>query len=121
MHWSARILGLSVALCALAAPIRAQTITTSAPFAILVDAESGSVLFEKNADDAMSPASMVKVMTAELAFKAIKEGSLDPEDMMTISENAWRRGGDEAHQRSRRHAGRAYACRWRGRGFDCWS
>lgn len=93
MHWSARILGLSVALCALAAPIRAQTITTSAPFAILVDAESGSVLFEKNADDAMSPASMVKVMTAELAFKAIKEGSLDPEDMMTISENAWRRGG----------------------------
>lgn len=71
----------------------AQAISTSAPYAILVDADSGSVLFEKNADDPMSPASMVKVMTAELAFKAIAEGSLNPEDTMTISENAWRRGG----------------------------
>lgn len=82
-----------MALFALATPISAQTITTTAPFAILVDAESGSVLFEKNADDPMSPASMVKVMTTELAFKAIKDGSLNPEDTMTISENAWRRGG----------------------------
>lgn len=84
-----------VAAFAIAAfsPARAQTITTSAPFAILVDADSGSVLFEKNADDPMSPASMVKVMTAELAFKAIKDGSLNPEDTMVISENAWRRGG----------------------------
>lgn len=71
----------------------AQAISTSAPYAILVDADSGSVLFEKNADDPMSPASMVKVMTAELAFKAIAEGSLSPEDTLTISENAWRRGG----------------------------
>lgn len=71
----------------------AQAITTSAPYAILVDADSGSVLFEKNADDLMSPASMVKVMTAELAFKAIAEGNLSPESTMTISENAWRRGG----------------------------
>jgi D-alanyl-D-alanine carboxypeptidase (penicillin-binding protein 5/6) len=93
MYWSARALGLSMALFALATPISAQTITTTAPFAILVDAESGSVLFEKNADDPMSPASMVKVMTTELAFKAIKDGSLNPEDTMTISENAWRRGG----------------------------
>lgn len=93
MHWVARALSISVVLGALAGPSWAQTITTTAPFAILVDAESGSVLFEKNADDAMSPASMVKVMTTELAFKAIKEGSLSPEDTMTISENAWRRGG----------------------------
>lgn len=88
-----RVLCLLVAIAALAAPVRAQTITTIAPYAILVDADSGSVLFEKNADDLMSPASMVKVMTAELAFKAIKEGSLSPEETMTISENAWRRGG----------------------------
>ncbi|MBX9759377.1 MAG: D-alanyl-D-alanine carboxypeptidase [Beijerinckiaceae bacterium] len=84
------VAALAMAVCAQA---RAQTITTSAPFAILVDADSGSVLFEKNADDPMSPASMVKVMTAELAFKAIKEGSLNPEETMVISENAWRRGG----------------------------
>lgn len=89
-----RVLCVAAALVLSAlAPARAQTITTSAPFAILVDADSGSVLFEKNADDLMSPASMVKVMTAELAFKAIAEGSLSPEDTMVISENAWRRGG----------------------------
>lgn len=88
-----RILCWIVAVVAVIAPARAQTITTTAPFAILVDADSGSVLFEKNADEPMSPASMVKVMTAELVFKAIKEGILDPEETMTISENAWRRGG----------------------------
>ncbi|MFN3890372.1 MAG: D-alanyl-D-alanine carboxypeptidase family protein [Beijerinckiaceae bacterium] len=89
------IMCLLVAVAALAAPVpaRAQSITTSAPYAILVDADSGSVLFEKNADELMSPASMVKVMTAEIAFKAIKDGSLDPEQTFTISENAWRRGG----------------------------
>lgn len=90
-----RSLPLLAALAALCfgSPAVAQTISTTAPFAILVDADSGSVLFEKNADDLMSPASMVKVMTAEIAFKAIKEGSLSPEDTMVISENAWRRGG----------------------------
>ena len=65
-----RILSWIVAVAALAAPADAQTITTSAPFAILVDADSGSVLFEKNADELMSPASMVKVMTAELVTPA---------------------------------------------------
>lgn len=88
-----RTLSLLLAISACAVAARAQNVTTSAPFAILVDAESGSVLFEKNADDQMSPASMVKVMTAEIAFKAIKEGRLDPDSTMTISENAWRRGG----------------------------
>lgn len=83
----------AAAALAFGAPAAAQQINTSAPFAILVDADSGSVLFEKNADELMSPASMVKVMTAEIAFKAITEGSLNPEDTFNISENAWRRGG----------------------------
>lgn len=87
------VIGVLLTVSAFAVSARAQTITTSAPFAILVDAEAGSVLFEKNADDRMSPASMVKVMTAELAFKAIKDGSLNPDSTMAISENAWRRGG----------------------------
>jgi len=80
------------ALIALASA-RAQTISTIAPFAILLDAESGGVLFEKNADDQMSPASMVKVMTAELVFREIRKGRLSLDDTMAISENAWRRGG----------------------------
>ncbi|HEY8578584.1 MAG TPA: D-alanyl-D-alanine carboxypeptidase family protein, partial [Beijerinckiaceae bacterium] len=75
------------------APSSAQTIQTSAPWAILVDFESESVLLEKNADERMSPASMVKVMTAELVFKALRDGRISLDDQFTISENAWRRGG----------------------------
>jgi serine-type D-Ala-D-Ala carboxypeptidase (penicillin-binding protein 5/6) len=83
-------------LVALAAPAGAQSIFTTAPFAILIDAESGGILFEKNADNQMSPASMVKVMTAELVFREIREGRLSLDDTMVISQNAWRRGGAPA-------------------------
>ena len=72
---------------------RAQTFASSAPWAILVDAESESVLYEKNADELMSPASLVKIMTAELVFKELREGRFNLDDTFTISENAWRRGG----------------------------
>lgn len=66
---------------------------TSAPYAILIDADSGTVLFEKNADKLNPPASMSKLMTTEVVLRAIAEGKLKYEDEMTISENAWRRGG----------------------------
>jgi D-alanyl-D-alanine carboxypeptidase (penicillin-binding protein 5/6) len=66
---------------------------TSVQSAILIDAESRSVLFEKNADQLSSPASLAKIMTAELVFKALKEGRLTLDSTFTVSENAWRRGG----------------------------
>ena len=66
---------------------------TGAPYAILIDADSGTVLFEKNADKLNPPASMSKLMTTEVVLHAIAEGKLKYEDEMTISENAWRRGG----------------------------
>jgi serine-type D-Ala-D-Ala carboxypeptidase (penicillin-binding protein 5/6) len=66
---------------------------TSAPTAILIDADSGSVLYEKAADQLTYPASLSKLMTTEVVFHAIKEGNLDPESEFVISENAWRRGG----------------------------
>ena len=66
---------------------------TSAPYAILVDADSGTVLFEKSADKLNPPASMSKLMTTEVVLRAIAEGKLKYEDEMTISENAWRKGG----------------------------
>jgi D-alanyl-D-alanine carboxypeptidase (penicillin-binding protein 5/6) len=66
---------------------------TDAPNAILIDADSGTVLFEKNADALIFPASMVKVMTTEVVFHAIKEGRIKPTDLFTVSENAWRKGG----------------------------
>src|SRR5580700_11407933 len=64
-----------------------------APTAILIEATSGSVLFEKNADELRSPSSMMKLMTAEVVFHAIKQGDIKLTDEYRISENAWRRGG----------------------------
>ena len=72
---------------------RAQDFDTSAPFAILIDADSGTVLFEKDADKAMAPASMGKLMLVEYVFHALKEGRLAMTDEFVISENAWRKGG----------------------------
>lgn len=75
------------------APSRAQSFQTAAVHAILIDAESGSVLFEKGADEPFSPASMAKLMTAEIVFRAIKEGRLSMDTEFTVTEDAWRRGG----------------------------
>jgi len=69
-------------------------VRSSAPYAILIEAMTGVVLFEKNADELMPPSSMAKLMTAEFVFKAIREGRLRPDDQFAISENAWRRGGE---------------------------
>jgi serine-type D-Ala-D-Ala carboxypeptidase (penicillin-binding protein 5/6) len=64
-----------------------------APTAILMEASSGSVLFEKNADELRAPSSMMKLMTAEVVFHAVKEGTVKLTDEYRISENAWRHGG----------------------------
>ena len=67
-----------------------------APTAILIEASSGSVLFEKNADELRAPSSMMKLMTAELVFNAIKQGEVKLTDEYRVSENAWRKGGAPA-------------------------
>jgi D-alanyl-D-alanine carboxypeptidase (penicillin-binding protein 5/6) len=64
-----------------------------APTAILMEATSGSILFEKNADELRAPSSMMKLMTAEVVFNAIREGKVKLTDEYRISENAWRKGG----------------------------
>jgi D-alanyl-D-alanine carboxypeptidase (penicillin-binding protein 5/6) len=64
-----------------------------APTAILIEASSGSVLFEKNADELRAPSSMLKLMTAEVVFNAIKKGEVKLTDEYRVSENAWRKGG----------------------------
>ncbi|MGO4872916.1 MAG: D-alanyl-D-alanine carboxypeptidase family protein [Roseiarcus sp.] len=80
-----------------AAPSRAQNFQTSAPFALLVDYESGAVLFEKNADQAMAPAATAKLLTAEIVFRQLKEGRLHLDDKFAVSEHAWRTGGAHSH------------------------
>jgi D-alanyl-D-alanine carboxypeptidase (penicillin-binding protein 5/6) len=87
------VLLLGAAAHAQTPPPKKDVFQTDAPHAILIDSDSGTVLFEKNADALIYPASMVKVMTTEVVFHAIKEGTLKPTDEFTISENAWRRGG----------------------------
>src|ERR1700710_739325 len=67
-----------------------------APTAILIEATSGSVLFEKNADELRAPSSMMKLMTAEVVFNAIKQGEVKLTDEYRVSENAWRKGGAPA-------------------------
>ena len=70
-----------------------NTFDGDAPTAILIEASSGSVLFEKNADELRAPSSMMKLMTAEVVFNAIKKGEVKLTDEYRISENAWRKGG----------------------------
>jgi len=61
----------------------------------LVDFESGRVLAEKNPDEQVEPASITKLMTAFLVDKAIAEGDLTLDEMVTISEKAWRMKGSK--------------------------
>ena len=66
---------------------------TSAPYAVLVDHESGTVLFQKEADTPIEPASMAKLMTVAVVLDMIDRGALDLSDQFFISEHAWRTGG----------------------------
>ncbi len=79
--------------CAAPNPKASDGFQTAAAHAILIEAESGTVLFEKGADDLIPPASLSKLMTAEVVFNELKEGRLKPADEFTVSTNAWRRGG----------------------------
>src|SRR5205807_10107151 len=73
---------------------------TAASHAILIEAQSGSVLFEKAADDLIPPASLSKLMTAEVVFNLIKQGKLSPTRELMVSTGAWRRGGAPSHTSS---------------------
>ena len=71
----------------------AQEFETIADYAIVMDSRSGKVLFEKNADELVPPASMSKIMTMIMVFERLKQGRLKLTDEFTITEDAWRRGG----------------------------
>jgi serine-type D-Ala-D-Ala carboxypeptidase (penicillin-binding protein 5/6) len=91
-----------VILAASSVPPRAASATpgtfqTSVPNAILLDPETNSILFEKNADQLVEPASLAKLMTLEFVFNQLKQGNLKLDQQFTISENAWRKGGAPSH------------------------
>ena len=87
--------GLAVlALVAAAVPAAAQTQPTiAAPQAILVDYDSGTVLFERAADTPNFPPSVAKIMAMAVVFREIEEGRLSLDTEFKVSEYAWRRGG----------------------------
>lgn len=73
----------------------ATAFTTEAKQAILMDAQTGVILYEKNADEIMVPSSMTKIMTVYMIFKRLKEGTLSLDDTFYISEKSWRKGGSK--------------------------
>jgi len=73
-----------------------EPFSTAAPHAILVEAESGTILFEKAADQLNPPASLSKLMTLEVVYHALAEGTIKPDEEFVVSENAWRKGGAPA-------------------------
>ena len=75
----------------------AAALETIAKQAILMDAETGTVLFEKNADDTMPPSSMSKLMTVYMVFEGLKSGSLTLDDEFPVSKKAWRKGGSKMY------------------------
>ncbi len=75
--------------------VNAEDLAPSAKSAILIEAITGEVLYEKNADEALAPASMTKIMTLLLTMEAIEKGSIELDDMVTVSENASSMGGSQ--------------------------
>jgi D-alanyl-D-alanine carboxypeptidase (penicillin-binding protein 5/6) len=78
-------------LFAAAAPAAAPQFDTPAKVAYLYDVNSGAVLYAKNPDVHMPPASMAKMMTTEVAFELIDKGQLSPNKMCTVRPETWQK------------------------------
>lgn len=74
-------------------PAAGKAFSTGAKSAILIDADSGAILFQHNADELLPPASMSKLMTLAVLFKAIKDGRVKLDDEFVMSLHAWKTGG----------------------------
>lgn len=70
-----------------------EDLQLSSKYAFLMDANTGTVLFEKNADVPMAPSSMSKIVTTYIIFEKLKRGELTLETLMPVSEKAWRQQG----------------------------
>jgi D-alanyl-D-alanine carboxypeptidase (penicillin-binding protein 5/6) len=93
--WDRLLFGLLAMLALVLAPGVAKAYETLARAAILVDHETGQVLYAKNADEPIPPASMSKLMTVLMVFERLRDGRLQLDDEFTVSERAWRKGGSK--------------------------
>jgi D-alanyl-D-alanine carboxypeptidase (penicillin-binding protein 5/6) len=83
----------ALALLCAAGPAAGQDYQTRARQALLVDADTGTVLFAKDEKAQIPPASLAKLMTMELVFRALAEKKASLTDSYLVSEFAWRTGG----------------------------
>lgn len=74
-----------------------ETIGIEAPHAVLMEASTGTVLYEKDAHTAVAPASVTKIMTMLLIFEALEEGKIKLEDTVVVSEKAASMGGSQVY------------------------
>lgn len=95
-RWIALILALSFLLVLLPV-VRAAEIEVPAPSAILMDAATGTVLYEKNAHERLAPASVTKVMTLLLVMEALDNGQISWDDKVTASSQASAKGGSQIY------------------------
>lgn len=93
-----RMIACLLALCLLPLPTaRAAEPEIAAPSAILMDAATGKVLYEKNAHERLRPASVTKVMTLLLVMEALEDGRISWDDTVTASEAAAAKGGSQVY------------------------
>ena len=76
-------------------PLGPDTLDVAAPSAILMEKQTGAVLYEKNAYEHLAPASVTKVMTMLLVAEAVADGSVSPDDTVTASARAASMGGSQ--------------------------
>ena len=81
-------------------PLKGFALETPAKQVILVDYDTGNILFEKNADERMFPSSMSKIMTIYNVFQALKDGSLQLKDNFRVSRKAWKKCGSKMFLRA---------------------
>jgi len=79
------------------APAAAPSFQVNARSALLINALTGKVVFEQNADDKIPPASLIKLMTLYLIYDAIDSGNAKVTDIVTISQRAWKFGGSQMY------------------------
>lgn len=88
---------LAASMCPASAESQGIDAVLKSPQAILMDAETGAVMFQRDADKLVPPASMSKLMLLVIMFMALRSGTLKLDTEFVMSENAWRTGGAPSH------------------------
>ena len=76
---------------------RTASLTIATPSALLIEAETGTILYQKDEHTARQPASVTKIMTLDLIFDAIEKKQISLSDEVTVSENAASMGGSQVY------------------------